>query len=861
MRTNYHDISLLTLAQQQPHPATLCITVGILYDSQQKVIPITEALPWLTERFDGQPFDRGLKKYRGTFMVQGCAWPLTTDQQMQGMAVKVQVGEVSKTLHVNPPRRWEQGLLGWNARICNSLSSIPIDLKHSFGGPAWPDNPEGCGYEPNVNMRAGITLPQIEDEKAPLISPDQTPFLASFLPLPPQSRERRSYWGTVDEKWIQQRAPWPPLDCDNRWFDEVAQDQVNSDFWTGNEFWEAIGMHPEHSAINGRLPGFRPRLFIIKHAHPEIVEEPLLQLDTICLFPDAQRVLLLYRSEINVADPDGEDISALGAVCERQDMPIESAASWCERLWPSASPQQLSTPKIPPIVNTEAILQKMQGLLDARFSAFNAEQDKVQAKTQALQQRLGQPTLSTINRITPPVLSAISPLEKRPASPFDVKAMKAAINAEISKAKKAADQHVEKVAQQLNITTAQLQAKINAIKLTSPGSHDPTAIVDQLSLSPERKATLKAQIAEGVKKAKAVESEINSRIAAVLSKIAPAAPLNKAPPFIWTREALELNHSKNIPLQGERFINLDLSNIDLSQASLRHCLFDNCLLKGANLSETDLSECTLQNCDLTGANIQLSQLDGSLLQKCKLEKILFNNSSARYMMARDCQFTNSQIKNAKWSHTVLVDCCLKDVQAEKIDISSGCLQRCDLNSINLYAAHLDKLLLDNCEMDRANLAKSQLQTATCSAIKGDQVNLSYAQAQGIRFDGKCQLPRLCLDYANLHGASLQGAYLPGSSLREAVLNKALVMRCDISDSDGYHLIAHDADFTGSNLSRVCWQGANLLGARLRKVQLTASDLSGSNLHAVVCDGSYGTEVNLQDALLTRCRLKEMLENA
>ncbi|MNI62366.1 Pentapeptide repeats (8 copies) [compost metagenome] len=74
-------------------------------------------------------------------------------------------------------------------------------------------------------------------------------------------------------------------------------------------------------------------------------------------------------------------------------------------------------------------------------------------------------------------------------------------------------------------------------------------------------------------------------------------------------------------------------------------------------------------------------------------------------------------------------------------------------------------------------------------------------------------------------------------------------------------MAHDAYLSGCDLSRANWSGANLLNARLRKVCLEQTDLSASNLHGLASDSVHGNGVRLEQALMTRCRLKECLNHA
>lgn len=852
MNININNISLLTFARCTRR--SFCVTIGLLYGPDQSVIPANQALPWLARRFAGQPFDRGLKKNTGTFAVHGTAYPLTRSHKTSGMTLHMQAGETEKKLYVFPPRKWQNGLSGWTPQISGELTPLCIDMHHAFGGKYLPDNPDGVGYESDPDKWAGMPLSQIESEIS-TSTPDQPRTVACFLPLPPQCTQRQQFWGTTDDNWLLSRAPCPPADSDLRWFNEVAEDQVAADYWKGNEYWQVTGMHPQSECVNGFLPAFRPRLFIQRHAL-NVTEEQPLDLDTIWFFPDEEHVLLLYRSELAVTDPDGEDIARLGAVCEYQSVDAKPAADWINSLWPvTLSPLPAETTSSPssPVEKPDIKLsqQKWHEFLKKCYAAHNTAGNDIIEKINILLKNNG---LSPLPDLSPPpdlstkktgiAISTTKPGTEK--TPF---------NAGMELATSLIQRHKDNVARHLKISPGQLEKKISQLNNTSAPSlraillqHDniPSSVLNNTFIQELMKASDKIRMPQST----------------------PAPPIKTTPEkkhqpsvdITWTRESLVCAISPQDPLSGQYFTDLDLSNTDFSHTVLSRCLFKNCQLTDATLKYVRFSECTFQDCDFNNADFSFSIFEGTIFQSCGLEKVCFSQSTARKMMMRDCRLINADMTECHWLQAVLVNCNLTNAKARKAVFTSSCMNTCNLSAMILNDACLNKVVMENCQLDNTCMVRAELYASAWSGCTGQKIDMSFAQASDIRMERGCVLPDINLSHAMLSNASLRNIQLPGSCLRFACLDHALLLCCELINSDGYHLTARGTNFTGCDLSRASWLGANLHSASLRKTVLDNTDLSGSNLHAVDGDGARGKDTKLKDALMTRSRLSEELNH-
>nr|WP_314488883.1 DUF2169 domain-containing protein [uncultured Pseudomonas sp.] len=870
MRLTCIDISLLALGRQQgPDPLGLAITVGVLYDADGTVLPAERALPWLAERFGDEPFDRGLQKTRGTVAVHGSAFPLQASERSGGMAVRLRFGGVEKVLHVHPPRLWEHGLLGWSAKPCGPLQALPLDLRHTFGGAGWLDNPQGTGFIADPDSIAGTSVAQIEQAHVPLRTPQQTAGIASFMPLPPQCAERRTLWGTTDEHWQKHRAPYPPLDCQPRWFDEVAPDQCNSDYWTGTETWSVDGMHPTQSTVGGRLPGWRARLFVTRRHDPANAIEYPLELDTVWLFPDCGHVLMLSRACLAVEDPDGEDIAAIGAVCERDAHAPATAEHWLDKLWPArAAAAPIAPPAVPP-VDTQSLIDAVQSALNARYADFAQRQQQMLKEAKQLAGTHAKDADFMPATPKAPDLAALLKTGSGAAKPFDAQALKSRIEANLQQAKAEVDRHLDTAAKSLGMSPAALRARIAESEQAIPAPDSLNKALDRLPLPPAEKAKLKAQVAEGMEEAKATRSQIQTKmdtlradLAATQNITSPQASIDASPmpPLTWSRKALLAAKAAGDSLVEQRFVALDLSGADLSDMVLQRCQFEGCNLTDSLLTRAHLEGSRLQGCTLTKADLQQANLNGAMFQDCNLGGAQLDRSEGCAALVRQCVLAHATLHEAKWPHCHLVDSDLRHTGATGTDLSDGRIRGCDLTAADWRQSQQVRTHLDDCKVEGADFSGADVQRGKWSRLVGSRLNLRGIKGAGLSIEQSSQLPGACLDQADLTRAGIQDAGLQAGTLHGTRLDHALLGHCDLSDSAGEGLSARGADFNGSDLSRATWQGANLLQARLRKTCLNGTDLRGSNLHGVLSEGAHGRNPQLQDALMTRCRLREDLSH-
>lgn len=107
-------------------------------------------------------------------------------------SVSVSLGGFRHELVVFGDRRWESGALGIRATEPLPFHEKPITWANAYGGTVtnefgelpWADNPEGKGIVFEGDDADGIALPNVEDPRGLVRSPDDHPRVAGWGPYP-----------------------------------------------------------------------------------------------------------------------------------------------------------------------------------------------------------------------------------------------------------------------------------------------------------------------------------------------------------------------------------------------------------------------------------------------------------------------------------------------------------------------------------------------------------------------------------------------------------------------------------------------------------------------------------------------------
>lgn len=244
--------------------------------------------------------------------------------------VGIRLGQWAKKFSVHGSRIWLRGAAGHVPSEKRPFLQQDIGYDHAYGGidpeaenPAmaktFQENPVGLGYYPNSLNREGMLLAQTSEFGLDCVSPDGGFPPMAFGPVGRSWLPRRSYGGTYDDDWLDNRVPLLPMDFDDRYFQAAAPDQQIA-YPIGGEPIELVNLSPE-----GRLSGEIPRLQIVVTFERKSgrITQRIANLDTVLFLPEERLMCLTWRTRIT-AERDLFEF-ARAVIVER---PLDGATHW-----------------------------------------------------------------------------------------------------------------------------------------------------------------------------------------------------------------------------------------------------------------------------------------------------------------------------------------------------------------------------------------------------------------------------------------------------------------------------------------------------------------------------------------------------
>jgi hypothetical protein len=311
---------VLQLENRTPFKATIAVLpdrAGI--DTLYVVIKATATLrptlslseeqvpPAMADEYYGDPAasslrtasDMHLGKPGTDVLLVGSAWA-PDRRPVTGLQVEMSVADRRKTVQVTGNRVWRDG----RPSSPRPFESMPLVWERAFGGwhrsgekvLAEERNPVGCGFAGGRTAAEmeGLAVPNLEDPQAPIQQLGQIQAPACLAPIAPSWLPRRRYAGTYDDAWQRSRAPYLPDDFDPRYFQCAAPEFVFDRYLQGGEPVEVSGVTPDG-----------PLAFAVPHTRVVVavtvagaLEEPPVNLETISIEPDANRLCLTWRASV-----------------------------------------------------------------------------------------------------------------------------------------------------------------------------------------------------------------------------------------------------------------------------------------------------------------------------------------------------------------------------------------------------------------------------------------------------------------------------------------------------------------------------------------------------------------------------------
>jgi uncharacterized protein YjbI with pentapeptide repeats len=852
------NLALLTAPCRRDGALYLSIAVMACFSlddpAPQPILSETELWRIVTAALDDREvLDQGCPKPRGEFIVHAAA---CSPRPTKGMEITACVGNLSKTLVVTGDRQWTAtGAPG----VPESFVRLPVTYRNAFGGPGHAYNPDGRGFRP---VAGGVhPLPNIQYPGKSLTSPAETQQPAGFAPCPATWPQRQALLGRFDSAWLSERWPDLPRDASPEYFNTAPEDQRLADFFQGDEQIRLTGMHPEKSVIASRLPGLRARIFV-EQARGEVKSfaEVETRAETLMLYPEALRGILLFRGSVPVADEEMDDIVCLLAAWEPQSQAAQPMEAHIQRMQKALEPAPaLEFPTPPPAAAAAAATSSAAPPASApAFDDLNRDVEALEADTDRRLQSLG--------------MSREELLQKYGAEEGGREAVTLeGLAEEIEELERTTDQRLQELgtsreallakyapepeaAGPPNISTPQGQVK-ELISCAAGLIAAPTfKEADLRSRLPEELQGEIPTTAEAEEALARWEKETEAQTLPAEEEGAQADASRPGTAVLSAADVIARHRSggslRGIDASGEDFSGCDLPGADFTDAVLDKACFAGANLEGAVFTRAVLQEADLRGADLTGAVLQGTTGPGADFGQARLVRA--------DMSAGD--WTGANLSGADLNDANLCRAILRKADLSACAFQGAVARETDFSQANLCGADFS-----GCDLSGADCSGADLKQTLLAGVRADGLRLYDATAEqtdwrnaslrGARAASGTVLTGARMAGADLTGASLGGTQFIAVDLEGAALDGGDFSRAIFERTNLRNVTARASSFMKARFRESDLRGIDLLQGSLRKAALEKVDLRDANLYGVDFFGASLKETdttgsNLKQTLLT-----------
>jgi uncharacterized protein YjbI with pentapeptide repeats len=710
------------------------------------------------------------------------------------LVVEVRVGEWSKGIAVVGRRAYSDRGAGGLASAPQPFATMPIDLRHAYGGPGYAPNPGGAGI-------ASDEAPNLEWPGERLARRGQQPTRgpASLGAVNVRWASRAPRIGrNYGPAWKKERAPFFADDFDWRYFHDAPVDQQLRGYLRGDEPFELVNLHPTLPQVKGQLPGVRPRMFVRYVDGRE--RDVLLSLDTLVVLADEGRIRLSWRGLVEVSEEDFEDIAAVAIGVEPLGKPLPEShyRSELDRA------KEGAIPTAPPEITAkrEEAMAQLAAMQEAAEAARKGDKPRGEAIADQLVAALPKgdpradevrkqlvaaladhdahvpPDKQMLDKMAPPPTLAPSPPPIRELTPGD--APKLAPSRKLAKgideaiaSAKAADEHLV---------------------------HDPKG--DAREKSREMVARLESL-------------KVDPRFGPVFKERVEPGPGRDLSDLDLEGEDL-----RGANLEGANLEGTILTRADLTGASLRGARLVSAVLFQATLDRADLEGAVLTLANFTEARGEKASFRGVRLDRTFFENALLPGVDFRGARGLGGFFQGTRLEGATFDGADVERSHFEKARLDGASFRDARLQRVSFQECGLASADFDGARLHACSLLRCDAAR-----ATFRRASGQLVSF-----QGSRLDGAdlthSTMPGLMMPGATLIGANLYGADLRGAKARRAVLDGASFERANLVE----------VDFRRTSCNKTTFRGASLYAAVLLGAAGAGADFAGANLKRCQIEG-------------------------
>lgn len=831
------------------HRRRLVLSVGIIafFPFSAPAALLSEVGLWkfVATELGGAPFDAAMPKARRELLISGKAFaPNRT--ACPGCRVRVQVGPIDKTLNVFGDRHWKTTVPSDPV----PFTEMAIVYENAFGGPGYALNPLGKGFAPPEERGAPHYLPNIEDPKVPIRAPKDRPPPAGLGAYDFMWPQRRAMSGTYDERWQREVYPGFPDDMDVAMFNTAPEDQRTAAQLRGDEVIRIENMHPDKALLETSLPGVAGRCFVTqKDASGEVLREVPMAVETVHLFPHAERGVVIFRGSLPVLDEDAADVLHLIVAAEHlgRPKPVEhyqtvlaqrldkaKAHLYALRdrdLIPEIDETTVAPPEVTDIDEMTALL-KRDGLMEAnarRLATAELGRARERIREQGLDPDAHMP------KELPPVEEPPD-LEQLPDYMEQALKLAEEKKVEAEATRKKAEDDARRICEEQGLDYDSLKEE-QAKKAGGPPKFTAKAQMEHLQdvLEMAENAGVEiphvaAQLADPGLRAKLEAAEANLRDVYVrFAHEMPPAMAADNETRARVRREVAAEHAAGRGFRGRDFTGASLAGLDLRGADFRDALMEAADLTGVDLRNADLSGAVLARADLSRTNLKGAKLVGTNLGRARLARVRaegadFSRAVLYEADLADADFTGAKLAGADLSEAMFRSTTFVDVSAPGMNFLKSDLTELDLSGADLTKCNFIEVVASGVTFAGAKLVSAVFVNSKASGAvfhEADLTNLRVVK-DGVFEDGD-------FSGAKLTGATLRGTRLVAGDFTGADLDGADFSECDLRDAKLDRASARGARFVKTDLSGATMTSMNLMDALLQRATLRGTNLSGSNL--------------------------------
>lgn len=780
----------------------------------------------------GGVVDLSIPKSCAEFLATGYAYTRHQEEKTQ-CPVRIEVGELSKTLLVSGDRYWA----GNHPTPAKAFDEMRLDWSRAYGGQSYADNPYGLGSE--LVERNGVKahpLPNIEAIRERVTSPGQKPEPASFGALdftwPRRFKRAGKQYG---DNWLRHDFPGFARDTDWRLFNAAPPDQWWNDSNTlpAQASWRIWNMHPEKNVQQGTLPPWQARCFINRQRGDEILfEEIPMRATTVWFFPHLEQMMLIWHGSTRINEDDAADVLQLMPALEktgasrsqnhyrkvlRERMDKERGALFAFRE-KDLIPEDVIGPWIDNDIqqNESPMHANMQNRVNLLKEQHRARLEGKGGELEGLLAQTAEPEIPKLDELP---------------------------------------EFIEKMERQAKEMQEKAEQRKREMEARRPTSHRD-------SEGPRGPESMHRMLGMMEKNASAMSESKLAQSREQLHKMYLLSVQHQPPALRLSGDLAQIirQRAERTQALGGDFSGMDLTGCDLSGMDLRGANFTKALLECA-----DLSHCRLDGAKFNDAVLARAELHHSSLRECD-----FTGASLSLAQCCHSDFSASQFKETQLQEALFDDCEFNAATLEHLLLYKVWMSRCRFQHARIDSSVFMELTLPELDFSQATLhkvtfLKSTLEAAIFADASLESCSWVETRAEQARFNGATLVTCAAAMDSVLNGADFSYATLTHTNLRQTALDGAKFVMAKLSNSDLSESPCRNADFTRANLAgsrfirtdfrNVSFTDANLMEALLQKCQLGGANFSGANLFRADISQSFtDSETRLSNAWTKRIKI-------